>query len=185
MNIFFVTGNENKFLEVKSMLPSISLEQLKVDLPEIQEMDLEEVVKAKLLGALKHCEGPVIVEDTGLYMECLSGLPGPLIKWFEERLGLEGMASICDKLGEDKAIARTIIGYAESKEKMFFFEGKIKGCIVKPRKGNGFGWDAIFVPEKHDKAFSEMSNEEKNRVSMRRKALEKLKSFLENPEDNH
>jgi len=184
MKLYFATGNKHKFLEVKSMLKNVDLEQLKVDLPEIQEVDLEEVVKAKLFEALKHCEGPVLVEDTGLYLEFLNGLPGPLIKWFEERMGLDGISDLCKKTGEDGAIARTIIGYAD-KNKMFFFEGKIKGKIVPPRKGNGFGWDAIFVPEGVDKAFSEMESEEKNRVSMRRKSLDKLKEFLESPENNN
>lgn len=185
MTLYFATGNKNKFSEVKSMLGNIELEMLEIYLPEIQEVDLEEVVKAKLSETLKHCRGPVIVEDTGLYLECLSGLPGPLIKWFEERMGLQGIYDMCKKLGEDAAVARTIIGYAESQNKIFFFEGKIKGKIVPPRKGKGFGWDAIFIPEGHDKAFSEMSSEEKNSVSMRWKALSALKEFLESPQKNH
>ncbi len=179
MVLFFVTGNENKFLEVKNMLPNISLEQLRLDLPEIQSVELEEIIKSKLLEALKHSKRPVIVEDTGLYLECLNGLPGPLIKWFEERIGLYGIADVCEKMGEDKAVARTIIGFASNKEEIRLFEGSIKGSIVQPRKGTGFGWDSIFVPEGHEKAFSEMEPEEKNAISMRRNALEKLREFLE------
>lgn len=175
MSLYLITGNKNKFEEVKSMLPSV--EQLDIDLPEIQDIDARNIIKAKLLEALKHKKGEFIVEDTSLYLDCLNGLPGPLIKWFLKGIGNEGLANIVKKLGNSKAEAKTIIGYAKNSNEIFFFEGVISGAIVSLRGQAGFGWDPIFQPDNFDKTFAEMTLEEKNSVSMRKIALEKLKEF--------
>ena len=175
--LYFITGNRNKFEEVAAVLGNVR--QLEMDLTEIQELDARKVVKAKLLEALKHMDGEFIVEDTSLYLECLKGLPGPLIKWFMESIGNQGIYDIAEKLGNRNAEARTIIGYARNSNEIYLFEGRVKGKIVHPGGSNGFGWDSIFVPKGFEKRFSEMDVAEKNRISMRRLALDKLKAFLE------
>ena len=175
--IYFITGNKNKLEEVRAILPEA--EQLDIDLPEIQGIDAKEILKAKLLEAQKRKEGPLMVEDTSLYMEALQGLPGPLVKWFLKTVGNNGLSEIAQKLGNDRAEAKTIVGYAQGAGQMHFFEGAIKGRIVSPRGDNAFGWDPIFMPEGYDKTFAEMSKEEKNKISMRRLALNQLKEFLE------
>ena len=177
MALYFITGNKNKFKEARSILSGV--EQLDIDLPEIQEIDATEIVEAKLLEALKHKEGEFIIEDTSLYFDCLNGLPGPLIKWFLQTVGNKGLFDLVDKLGNDQAGAKTIIGYAENKSRVHFFTGSIKGRIVSPRGDSNFGWDPIFQPEGYSKTFAEMSSEEKNAISMRRVALNKLKEFIE------
>jgi XTP/dITP diphosphohydrolase len=73
--------------------------------------------------------------------------------------------------------AKTIIGYSDSSGNIDYFEGTIKGIIVSPR-GTGFGWDPIFQPEGYSKTFGELTAEEKNSVSMRKIAVEKLKEYL-------
>ena len=176
MVLYFITGNKNKFKEVKSILGNI--EQLNIDLPEIQEIDAKEVIKAKLLEALNYKNAKFIVEDTSLYLDCLNGLPGPLIKLFMETIGNAGLFNIAEKLGDDRAEAKTIIGYAKSREEIYFFEGSIKGKIVRPKGNSGFGWDLIFQPEGFSKTFAEMSEKDKNFNSMRRIALNRLKEFM-------
>jgi len=192
--LYFITGNKNKFQEVKSILQenNIEVEQLELDLDEIQETDARKVIEHKMKEALKKKTGNFIIEDTSLYIKSLNGLPGPLIKWFMQKLGNEGIWRVSDtkKLGEEKiseigkdledngAEAKTIIGYSDSKGKIMFFEGSIKGKIVKPSGPTSFGWDPIFMPENSDKTFQEMSREEKNKISMRRIAAEKLGEYL-------
>lgn len=175
--LYFVTSNRNKFEEVKAILPIV--EQLDIDLPEIQEIDAKEIIKKKLLEALRHIAGEFIVEDTSLHLECLNGLPGPLIKWFLKTIGNEGLALLCEKLGNDRAEAKTIIGYAKTHEEIFFFEGTVQGRVVRPRGASHFGWDPIFIPDGHSKTFAEMGPEEKNKISMRKMALRKLSEFLQ------
>ena len=177
MKLYFITGNKNKFEEIKSILPEV--EQLDIDLPEIQEIDAKEIIKAKLIEALKHKKGEFIVEDTSLYLDCLNGLPGPLIKWFMKTIGNQGIYNLTKKFGNSNAEAKTFIGYAKSKDEIYYFEGKIKGKIVEPKGNSNFGWDPIFQPEKNLKNFAEMDKEEKNKISMRRNAVNKLKEFLE------
>ncbi|VVB79154.1 Non-canonical purine NTP pyrophosphatase [uncultured archaeon] len=179
MKIYFITGNKNKFAEVKHMLPEI--EQLELDLEEIQEFDAHKVIQAKIQEAFKHHKSgdAFIIEDTSLYLDGLNGLPGPLIKWFMQRLKVEGIFDIVEKIGNFGAEAKTIIGYAESPEKIHFFEGSVKGKIVPPSGPTNFGWDPIFKPIGSEKTFQQMAKEEKNVMSMRRIAVEKLKEFLE------
>ncbi len=176
MKLFFLTGNKNKFEEAKAILSEV--EQLDIDLPEIQEIDAKEIIKAKLQEAFNHQKGEFVVEDTSLYFDCLHGLPGPLIKWFLKIVGNEELFNIADKLGNLNAEAKTIVGFAKSHDEIYFFEGSIKGEIVSPRGESGFGWDKIFKPDGFSKTFAEMSLEDKNKISMRRVALNKLKDFL-------
>lgn len=97
MVFYFITGNQGKFEEAESIIPDV--EQFDVNLPEIQDTDSKEVIKAKLLEAFKHKDGEFIVEDTSLHMTCLNGLPGPFIKWFLKTVGTEGLFNLAEKLG--------------------------------------------------------------------------------------
>ncbi|MEI6835583.1 MAG: non-canonical purine NTP pyrophosphatase [Candidatus Falkowbacteria bacterium] len=172
----FITGNINKFIEVQSIFPDI--EQLDIDLPEIQSLDPQEIVAFKLKAALDHVSGNFIVEDTSLYLDGLHGLPGPLIRWFLKAMGREGLAKVALSSGNDRATAKTIIGYADEIGGVHYFEGSISGRIVMPLGETSFGWDPIFQPDGYDVTFAEMGPEEKNRISMRRQASQKLADFL-------
>jgi len=176
MALYFITGNKNKFSEARSIMGDI--EQCDIDLPEIQDIDARNIIKAKLQEAFKHREGEFIVEDTSLYMDCLNGLPGPLIKWFLKTIGNEGLSELAKKLGNDRAAARTIIGYAKNQDEISFFEGSVTGRIASPQGPSDFGWDPVFRPDGFDKSFAQMTEGEKNSMSMRRMALDKLKDFL-------
>ena len=174
--IYFITGNQNKIREARSIIPDI--EGFDIDLPEIQEIDAHAIIKEKLLEGLKHKDAELIVEDTSLYFDALNGLPGPLIKWFLNTNGNDGLFNIAQKLGNNKAQAKTIIGYAKSADEIKYFEGVIEGEIVAPSGETNFGWDPIFKPLGHKITFAEMGADEKNAISMRKIAFEKLKEYL-------
>lgn len=176
MALFFITGNKNKLAEIQAMIPNV--EQLELDLPELQEIDAHEIIKAKLQEALKVHDGELIVEDTSLYLDALNGLPGPLIKWFMKTIGVDGLYKIAEKFENQKATAKTIIGYAKDKDTIEFFEGSIEGTIVSPRGETTFGWDPIFQPSGSSKTFAEMDSSEKNAISHRRQAVQKLAEKL-------
>ena len=176
MVLYFITGNKNKFSEVKAIIPIV--EQLDIDLPEIQALDAKEIIRAKLLAALDYKKEEFIVEDTSLYFDCLNGLPGPLIKWFMKTIGNEGLYDIVEKLGDPYAETKTVIVYAKSPDDIYYFEGYIKGKIIKPTGKSGFGWDPIFQPKGYFKSFAELTREEKNKISMRRIALNKLEELI-------
>jgi inosine triphosphate pyrophosphatase len=176
--LYFITGNKNKFEEIKEIIPD--LERLDMDLAEIQDMDARKIIEHKLKEALLHHRGKnFIVEDTSLCLESLKGLPGPLIKWFLETIGCGGLADIAHASGNNKATARTYIGYARSDGDIYFFDGEIAGTIVPPRGESNFGWDIIFVPDGYKKTFAELGRAEKQKISMRKIAAKKLKEFLD------
>lgn len=177
MSIFYITGNESKFKEAKLILPEV--EQLSLDLPEIQEIDPHHIIEAKINQAKEHKQGNFLVEDSGLYLSCLNGFPGPLVKWLLKAVGSEGIFSIADNFKNYSAEAKLVVGYSDQQGIVHFFEGSLKGTLVKPRGDNGFGWDPIFLPDGQSKTFAEMTIDEKNVISHRRLALNQLKDFLE------
>jgi len=178
--IFFITGSKHKFEELKEFISdSIDIEMLSIDLPEIQENDAKKIISEKLRKAkILYPEKELIVEDTSLYLDCLNGFPGPLIKWFSKSLGYQKIYDICNKFGNFDASAVCNIGYSHQ-GKIEFFEGRLKGTIVPPEKSNGFGWDLIFVPENLNIRYSEMSKEDKNKISHRARAAKTFMAHLE------
>ncbi len=176
IKLYFITGNKNKLKEVQTILPEV--QSLDIDLPEIQELDAKKIIEEKLKEARKAHSEELFCEDTSLYIECLNGLPGPLIKWFLQALGTAGIYTLIKHNPNKKVVAKTIVGYTDGKI-IKFFEGDTFGTIAEPTAKGGFGWDALFKPDGGSKSFAEMNMEEKNKFSMRRKALEKLKEFLE------
>lgn len=177
MKRYFITGNKNKFAEILAIMPKV--EQLDIDLTEIQEIDPQKVIEAKLKEAMGYEKGEFILEDTSLYLRGMKGLPGPLIKWFLQTIGIEGLYKMAVAFNNFEAEAKTVIGYAKNPKEIYFFEGTISGKIVKPQGKSDFGFDPIFLPDGHKKTFAEMDKKEKNEISMRRLALNKLKEFLE------
>ncbi len=179
MALKFITGNKNKFEEIKAMLTPIEVEQFNVDLDEIQSLDAHEILQHKLTEALKHFQGELIVEDTSVYLECLNNkLPGPFVKWFLESLGAKGIFELASSMGNTKAHAVTLLGYWDG-GKIEFFEGRNEGEIVAPTGDKDFGWGPIFKPNGLDKTYGEMERKEKYSVSMRGIAARKLKAYLE------
>ena len=175
--LYFVTGNPGKVRELAPFFPQ--LRQLDVYVPEIQSMDSQEIIRAKLKAALPHVEeGIVMVEDTSLSFEGLGGLPGPFIKFFLKNLQNEGLASLVEKLETTSALARSVIGIGKMGEEPLFFEGEVQGRIVYPRGEKDFGWGPIFEVEGSGKTFGEMELEEKMVKGQRGAAVRKLVEFL-------
>lgn len=179
METYFITGNEGKLKESQALIPEIKGKKL--DLPEIQEIDPYKIIKKKLKEATDKYTGHFLVEDTSLYLKCLNGFPGPLIKWMLKSIGNDGIYELVNKYDNNQVLAKTIIGYTNNSN-IKFFEGELKGTIVEPRGEKGFGWDSIFQPDGFNKTLAEMNTKEKNKISMRRIALLKLKEYLEKKE---
>ena len=95
MALHFITGNEYKLKEAQMIVPNI--DNITLDLPEIQSLDQKEIIASKLKEATKEHEGEFFIEDVSLYIECLNGFPGPLVKWFLKSLGTQGIADLVQK----------------------------------------------------------------------------------------
>jgi inosine triphosphate pyrophosphatase len=178
MKLYFVTGNREKFREVKDILKDFDVEQLDLDLPELQG-EPENIVKEKAKLASQKTKKTVFVEDTSLCFNALNGLPGPYVKDFIKKIGVKGLYELASKYDDKTAVAIVGIGYCEPGKEPLVFQGKIKGKIVSPRGDTRFQWDQIFMPEGFDITFSEMSMEEKNKISHRKKAFENFRAWLD------
>uniref|UniRef100_A0A915LT66 Inosine triphosphate pyrophosphatase n=1 Tax=Meloidogyne javanica TaxID=6303 RepID=A0A915LT66_MELJA len=157
-----------------------SSKHIGLDLPEFQG-EPDEIVAKKCEHAVKQIEGPVLVEDTCLCFNAFGGLPGPYIKWFFEKLKPEGLIKLLAGFEDKSGYALCTFAYCKGvNQQIYTFQGRTEGIIVEPRGSRQFGWDPCFMPNGFGKTFAEMTSEEKNKISHRGKALEKLKEFLEN-----
>jgi len=167
-----VTGRAEKAREAERL--GFRLERVDLDLAEPQALDPSDIVEAKARDAYARLARPVVVEDSGLAIRAWNGFPGALVKWLERVAGLETMARMLDVFPDRSAIATCAVAYFDG-ERVIQGRGEVRGAIAEvPRGEGGFGWDALFVPEGSDRTFAEMSGEEKDRVSHRRKAWEAL-----------
>eukprot|EP00249_Psilotum_nudum_P012205 c23643_g1_i2 orf=154-741(+) len=178
--IKFVTSNAKKLEEVQMILgSSFPLQSHKLDLPELQG-EPENISKEKARMAALEIGGPVLVEDTCLCFNALKGLPGPYVKWFLQKIGHEGLNNMLAAYEDKSAYALCIFSLALGPHsEPLTFEGLTKGCIVPPRGPKDFGWDPVFQPDGYEYTFAEMPKEEKNKISHRRRALDKLRDYLQ------
>jgi non-canonical purine NTP pyrophosphatase (RdgB/HAM1 family) len=173
----FVTSNPNKVREAERIL-GFALKHAAVELDELQAETVADVALGKAQAAYRKLGRPVIVEDAGIELVALGGFPGPFIKYWEK---LGGLASICrtaDGLGDRRVRAVCALGIGSAAGSQVV-TGAIEGTLsAAPRGQNGFGWDAIFIPDGDDRTFGEMTAAEKDTRSHRRKAWELLRERL-------
>lgn len=192
MNIVFASNNEHKIREIKSILDKrinlVSLSDLEIeeDIPEA-EPDLEGNALAKARYIHKITGMNVFADDTGLEVDSLGGLPGVKSARFagETRdfsANIDKLLALLESKTNRRARFRTVIALIMN-EKEYLFEGIVDGRITSERRGTeGFGYDPVFIPAGKTDTFAEMLPEEKNRISHRARALEKLKTFLAGPD---
>ena len=177
MDVYFVTGNADKLREAEQIL-GVRLESVKLELDEIQGLDSDKIAEHKAKQAWNLIKKPLVIWDQSLYIHCLNDFPGPLIKWFWEKVSLEKICQIANFFNDYKISTKTTLTYYDG-NKIKHFYGEVYGTIPsEPRGTNGFSWDPIFIPRGYDKTFAEMAPEEKNAISMHKIALERLRDFL-------
>ena len=174
----FVTSNLDKVREASDIL-GFSLEHFSgLNIVEIQGSCLEKIVAHKAQQAFDELRSPVLVEDSGLMFSAWNGLPGPMIKWFEISVGCHGLLKMLENFENREAFAVCVVAVFDGKE-MILANGEVKGKIAHNIRGeNGFGWDVIFIPEHYEITYAEMKIAEKNSISHRRIAFEKLKKKI-------
>lgn len=188
MNLVFATSNKNKVAEIQRLIPS------SIVLSTLQEIGCHEEIpetRGTLEGNASQKAEFVrdnyglncFAEDTGLEIEALNGEPGVYSARYagESKSSEDNMDLVLEKMKgiENRAARfRTVISLLiDGKE--YLFEGIVNGTIREERSGTGgFGYDPIFQPNDHSVTFSEMSTEEKNKISHRGHAVRKLVDFL-------
>ena len=176
----FITGNADKAAYLAKHL-GVELQHTKLVLDEVQSVDLDEIVRHKVLQAYERIGSPVLVEDVALGFEALGGLPGPFIRYFVDAPdGLEKLCRMLDGFDNRAAEGVCVYGYYDG-ERLELFRGNLHGIITDhPRGGGGFGWDKIFCPDGFDgKTRAELSDEDYAKVYVTIKPYAALREFLE------
>lgn len=180
-DITLITGNQGKVAELSRLL-HVPLRAQKLSLPELQATDVKIVAKAKAEAAFAQLGRPVLVDDTGLYIDAWGELPGALIAWFLDNVGCEGVTRMLSGFDNRSARVVTALGYCDERG-VRIFDGELSGRIApEPRGTQGFGYDPIFIPQGFDKTFAELGSVQKDAISMRAIAAAKLRDFVTQPD---
>ena len=196
----YVTTNEGKLAEASEYLDEVT--QLDFDYTEIQADDLAAVAAYGAREAYRHADGPVLVDDAGLFVEQFDGFPGPYSAFVEDTLGVERVWRLADaELDNHRAAFRCVLAYCDgdpfdaspdpvdradrvtaaaeaaaddtgTELPVRLFTGVVRGELVAPRGDGGFGYDPIFAYD--GTTMAEMDPAEKNAISHRGRALEKF-----------
>ncbi len=180
VRLYLVTGNRHKLKEAADAVRGypLKLVQAGVGKLEVQSDSVEQVALASARHAYRILRRPVVVDDTSLEVEWLSGFPGPYANYAYRTIGLEGLLKLLDGAPSRRACFRTAVALIlPPYEKVFV--GVTCGVIAgEPRGAGGFGFDPIFVPDGESRTYAEMSLAEKNRVSHRAKAFRAMASWV-------
>jgi XTP/dITP diphosphohydrolase len=188
MELIFASNNPHKIREINSILGKSftlrSLSDINIvgDIPE-NESFLEGNALSKARYVYNVTGMNVFADDTGLEIEALDGLPGVHSARFagENKDSSANIEKVRTLLGDNenrRARFRTVIALIFEK-KEYLFEGIVKGIIIKEKRGTeGFGYDPVFIPDGKTRTFAEMDLAEKNTISHRARAFEKLRDFL-------
>lgn len=175
-DITFITGNQNKADYLAKYL-GFPVSHKKVDLDEIQSLDLKAIVDHKVRQAYAVVKSPVLVEDVALEFSALGRFPGTFIKFLVDEVPFETICRMLDGMNRD-AVARCVFGYYDGVE-VLFFEGQLRGAIADHPSGeNGFGWDRIFIPEGYSVTRAELSEKDDQKTYTTIKPFAELKDFL-------
>lgn len=184
------TGNRNKVLEIKEILKDLPVEIISKDevglgnLEVIEDGETLEENSLKKARALKaNIEYMVMADDSGLFVDALSGAPGVYSSRYGGEDGndeLNNETLLKNLKGLDRAANfQSVIALIDENGREYSVKGICEGSLLQePRGSNGFGYDPLFVPDGYDRSFAELPKEIKNAVSHRRRAIDGLRDVM-------
>ncbi|MFH1789435.1 MAG: XTP/dITP diphosphatase [Candidatus Altiarchaeota archaeon] len=179
MKVLFATGNEHKVVEANAVgkLFSVKFERVECPYPELRSESVSEVAEEGVRFVYAKIGKPVIVEDSGLFIQALDDFPGAYSAYVYGKLGNYGILKLLGDTGNRRAEFASSVAYFDG-ETLKSFEGRVAGSITpEPRGSSGFGYDPVFMPEGYDKTFAE-DTKLKNELSHRRKSFEGFLSWI-------
>lgn len=177
MKIAVVTSNPNKAREVAAYFAGVlTVEHVPLACPEFRHVDVGEIARGKAEFAYRAISRPLIVDDTGLFVDALGGFPGACAAYVHDTIGNTGVLKLMEGVEDRNAHFETAIAFARE-DGIRIFRGVLPGTIVAPRGEGGFGYDPIFAHA--GQTLAEMPLAEKNRISHRARALEAFRAWVE------
>lgn len=186
LELLFATNNMNKVREAELVLSrfGIVLKAVAIDKIEIQSSSLREIAIHAAKSAFRVAKRPIIVEDSGLFIDALNGFPGPYSNYVYKTIGLKGILKLLDGVTDRRARFTAVVALAINEDDVYVFEGSIEGYISSEIRGSsGFGFDPIFIPVGCSKTFGEMDIAEKTIYSHRGKVFRELGIWILNNRD--
>lgn len=182
MTVTYVSRNKAKIEEATRALAKFGIQVTArhLDFTELQDDNIENVVRHKLEEAAKVIKGPVLVDDTGVFLAAYDKFPGALAGYVLRSLGYKGFLNLLNN--EDRNVTlETVAAIHIPGTGTEVFKGECRGRITESPTGmdnNAFPLDRLFIPEGESRTFAEMDFEEKSKYSARVRALELLGRYL-------
>ena len=189
--LVLATRNPGKVAEIRALLDDLPVTLIPADdvagAPAVEEdrPTLQGNARKKAEALHAHTGHPTLADDTGLEVDALGGAPGVHTARFAgpDASFADNNAKLLDVLSDASdrsAQFRTVVAFVDGDD-VRYFEGICRGHIAEaPRGEQGFGYDPLFIPEGTSKTFAEMSAEQKNAISHRKRALAQFSAFLHN-----
>ena len=162
--VTYVTGNWAKIASAKQALEPLgfTIDNVKMETPEIQADDVNEVAAYSAKWAAEQLNKPVLKNDSGLFVEGLKGFPGVYTHYADDTIGEDGLLKLMEGLENRNAYFKESIAYCEPGKEPVVFEGITKGRIATEKSGTyGWSWDFIFIPEGEEKTLGCFPDEER------------------------
>lgn len=177
--ILLLTSNRHKWREAHAILKPYNLKLIQKPAKgiEIQSDSIEEVAKVCAQNAYKRFRVPLLVEDSGLFVDALHGFPGVYSSAIYNQVGCAGLLRLLAQERQRSAQFVCALAYAD-KRGVRIFRGAAHGKIgLRIHPGAGFGYDPVFIPDGHSKPFSALPDV-KAKLSHRARAFESFGRFM-------
>lgn len=149
------------------------LEHIKTAYPEIQADTIEETIVPGLRWLMERYHRPLMIDDSGLFVDALKGFPGVYSAYVFKTVGCDGILKLMKGFENRSARFECCIGFLVPGKDPFIAKGISKGTISEAKVGTGgFGYDPVFIPEGYTKTFAQLDIPEKNKISHRGRAIE-------------
>lgn len=175
--IHFVTGNREKFAEAEAILAryGLAVHRLKSPKVEIQSSSLREIALRAALQITEAKKQPVLVEDTGLFIEALKGFPGPYSSFVYRTIGNKGILNLMKGKRNRAAVFRSAVAFSPRPGEARVFVGRATGRVAVGERGARWGYDPIFEPDgEGGLTYAELPRSRKNQISHRCRALRRF-----------
>lgn len=174
--LVLVTQNQHKLKELTPLFKryNIEFETTSLEKHEIRSEDVEEIARVAARVAFDTLQQPVVVDDTGFFVDELKGFPGSYAAIVLRTIGYEGILQLLGDKEERSSAFKTAVGFCDG-ESLVSFVGIMSGAVAyEPAGTGGFGYDPIFVPDGFSKTYAQLTLEEKISISHRTKAFEEF-----------
>ena len=187
MKLIVSTDNRHKLQEIREMLGSVAeiVSKTEAGFGDVYVVEDGDSLEANAIKKVELLEGEVVIgDDTGLFVDALDGAPGVYSSRYSGADGddAKNRAKLLRAMEDAQcrdAHFTTVIAVKKKDGTIYTVEGTVYGTIAERERGeDGFGYDALFIPEGSDRTFAEMQADEKNACSHRRRALDALKKSL-------